>query len=603
MSKVQRYFAFLASAFIPFTIMLYLYGKNIIYISLAQVLAVSLVFCLISALIYFLIWIATKSYIVCLLGCILFWILFFYYGSFYKIVVADGIRHRYLLPIYCIVIFAIVILTFQISEKFKPIIAIGCILLWSAFLGYNYTYKLINSLIQDNSADLHVIFLLLFLMLLLSILVLIQALLRKTNSKVVCSFICVMLSFLFVYNASHAIYLHLQFKSNSQITYKTSFVVNESLSTPNVYWFHCDGMMGFDAIEEYFGDPQIKLTKDLKNRGFVINREARFAAGNSTMIAVPTLMSPTFYDNTLYQDLCNNNFPDQKQLSDARSHLELVKAFSSRGYATGTVSYLSSPIFYPNTNTFFAVESPSEPNRIIHYDDNPEKATKFFVSMAEANQLLYLLSDLSAVSAISPMIQKKLYSLQEYFWKWEILPPTDIALNYMPNYIIRTSPYTYTAQKGFVDGVFNIMDMPTPRFSILNFSFAHFPFLINENGEEEIFDNNSIINYLPQHEYCAAFLINVIDAILEKDPDAVIVLQADHGIHNASYVDSIVKELSIPESDITLIQHSVMSAVRIPSKYGDLKEPLNPLNISRYLVNQYVGENYSYLNPDDSDFY
>jgi hypothetical protein len=40
------------------------------------------------------------------------------------------------------------------------------------------------------------------------------------------------------------------------------------------------------------------------------------------------------------------------------------------------------------------------------------------------------------------------------------------------------------------------------------------------------------------------------------------------------------------------MQNSVISAVRIPKRWGGLDQPLDPLDISRVLVNRYVGENY-----------
>jgi hypothetical protein len=41
------------------------------------------------------------------------------------------------------------------------------------------------------------------------------------------------------------------------------------------------------------------------------------------------------------------------------------------------------------------------------------------------------------------------------------------------------------------------------------------------------------------------------------------------------------------------MQNQVMSAVRIPETWGGLQEPLDPLDISRVLVNRYVGSNYA----------
>jgi hypothetical protein len=40
------------------------------------------------------------------------------------------------------------------------------------------------------------------------------------------------------------------------------------------------------------------------------------------------------------------------------------------------------------------------------------------------------------------------------------------------------------------------------------------------------------------------------------------------------------------------MQNQVMSAVRIPEIWGGLEKPLDPLDISRVLVNRYVGKNY-----------
>lgn len=48
------------------------------------------------------------------------------------------------------------------------------------------------------------------------------------------------------------------------------------------------------------------------------------------------------------------------------------------------------------------------------------------------------------------------------------------------------------------------------------------------------------------------------------------------------------------EEDIHL-HHSVMSAVRISEQYGGLDMPLDPRNITRELVNRFVGENYELL--------
>jgi len=100
--------------------------------------------------------------------------------------------------------------------------------------------------------------------------------------------------------------------------------------------------------------------------------------------------------------------------------------------------------------------------------------------------------------------------------------------------------------------------------------------------------------YPDSHHYQAVVMLNMIDMVLEHNPDAVIVLQADHGIHlYASQMQFLEDGLS--EEEVFDLMHSVFSAVRIPERYGGLVEPLHPLNITRELVNRFVGENYELL--------
>ena len=87
----------------------------------------------------------------------------------------------------------------------------------------------------------------------------------------------------------------------------------------------------------------------------------------------------------------------------------------------------------------------------------------------------------------------------------------------------------------------------------------------------------------------------MIDLILEADPDAVIVLQADHGLH--MYTAEQIERV-LGAGSATNIWNSVFSAIRVPAQYQTSDEQYalaNPLNISRYIVNRFVGENYSYL--------
>jgi hypothetical protein len=69
------------------------------------------------------------------------------------------------------------------------------------------------------------------------------------------------------------------------------------------------------------------------------------------------------------------------------------------------------------------------------------------------------------------------------------------------------------------------------------------------------------------------------------------VVQADHGLHYAEHREALLKKGGT-EDDVRVMQNQVMSAVRIPETWGGLRVPLDPLDISRVLINRYVGQNY-----------
>lgn len=89
-------------------------------------------------------------------------------------------------------------------------------------------------------------------------------------------------------------------------------------------------------------------------------------------------------------------------------------------------------------------------------------------------------------------------------------------------------------------------------------------------------------------------MLGMIERVIEENPTAIIIIQGDHGIHY--FARSELAEQGFTDEQMIEINFSTISAVRIPEKYGTLSEPLDPLDITRYLVNHYVGEgNYDYL--------
>jgi len=88
--------------------------------------------------------------------------------------------------------------------------------------------------------------------------------------------------------------------------------------------------------------------------------------------------------------------------------------------------------------------------------------------------------------------------------------------------------------------------------------------------------------------------LDYVDTVFEENPNAVIILQADHGFHSQLTQSHLLNQ-GYSLDQVIELNHSVFSAVRIPPEYGVLDAPIAPLNITRELVNRFVGENYTLL--------
>ena len=88
------------------------------------------------------------------------------------------------------------------------------------------------------------------------------------------------------------------------------FNIDPALPSPDIYWFHTDGMINFADMLFLFDDSQDEFRQQLTERGFVINEDARLV-GHNTYFNVPALFSPAFYDSYLGGRRVNrSNEPD-----------------------------------------------------------------------------------------------------------------------------------------------------------------------------------------------------------------------------------------------------------------------------------------------------
>ena len=401
---------------------------------------------------------------------------------------------------------------------------------------------------------------------------------------------------------------------------KTEFNIVSDLHKPNIYWLHMDAMMGFDAVEHYFNDPQTALKNDLLERGFIINKSARLEAGY-TRIAMAAMLSPVFYDsylagefaraakfagfyygNSIITSMTKKGF----SLDDIYPQIELLKAFSDAGY----LNIGNSAMVFTNVsiNVDMMVDDAVTTYTVI--------SREALVTFNKFVNFKNIITDASVLSVIKPKIDE-MFEKEKPISNDQPLPAYQETVNrYLSGSDVDWNMDRYVRDMKYTASI------QTPHFYYISNLTAHVglfgtvigkvtykkpvghTFFLDEYGryyKERQDDPLDVHLYLPQHKYAVKEMMAQIDTVIENDPDAVIIIQGDHGIHahGIDYSPSGFKSMSARgynTEEQKKLHFSVISAVRIPPQYGKLSQPLDPLDIGRYLVNNFVGKgNYDYL--------
>jgi hypothetical protein len=313
-------------------------------------------------------------------------------------------------------------------------------------------------------------------------------------------------------------------------------------------------------MENFFGKCQMNLREELNKRGFVVYENAELNA-SYTPPAVTALLSPAFYDNFLHQLLMDLDGMLTCETADLLTNLlvekgltlednilpyhELFSALASVGYGL-----FGRDTYYLRLRNHF------------HFGDTRENM--YFFSQWHRSDF----GDLPDLLVMTTPLRD-----MPFFW-YSRISPTDHSNG------SSTENMTHFNWQFF----FNTHAMQW---------WQQDPRLTERTDESE----RRLDLYPIAYQYQVEEMLEFIDIVLDENPDAVIILQADHGFHRAITHEFLFKQGYTRDQILELI-YSVFSAVRIPPVYGGVDEPIAPLNISRELVNRFVGENYALLPGD-----
>jgi cell division protein ZapA (FtsZ GTPase activity inhibitor) len=405
-------------------------------------------------------------------------------------------------------------------------------------------------------------------------------------------------------NATNAVIYAINSNSKSSAYdenfHKIDFNVNTSLPNPNIYWLFMDGMLGFNAMEHFFNDAQPEFIAQLTERGFIINREAQFEALQRTIHSISALMSPYYYDTFLSARLRSWDLDDYEQREKQRRSIkmkadfaciknELLSAFGKTGYQTFAIAQTSYQ-YFQRTDVKYMY------GKKMHCGD---VAPDVLANIEKLRCGKILFNHVTVLGRLNIL-------LDSLFAKYENskLNKTDIQNDNSQTSDVFKSINSESYQgndRWYFDALVDIMNHSTkPTLTIIHDSKAHWPFIHDEHGnviKRREKESINLYNYQFQHQFTSSVVIAYIDFILNEDPNSVIILQSDHGLHSDESRQLFVSKYGKNNDDLRLIQNQTISAVRIPDM--EIERPIDPLNITRTFVNCYVGANYILLDTED----
>ncbi len=337
-----------------------------------------------------------------------------------------------------------------------------------------------------------------------------------------------------------------------------------SFGLPNVYFFILDEYGTFDIMSKYYGYDNEVFYDFLDIAGFNVSRES-YSTDNQTAHAFADLLNLDYISRKLSKTKC----------MEAISEAPLFSIFSELGYAQFQIA---------DSKYFEGIESLSSGRGGSAY----EKVVNMFGDdeadeIVSDNSISGALSDLLGSQAVSSGTAVDTKALNQ----WGFYPS---------DYIRESREYKRHKLSDYADALlskFEFFEDPdsyihtAPRVIYAYMLATHVPFVFNEYGgiipygECRNWENTDI--YLNQYKFINKHLMVSLSAIIENDPDSIIIIMSDHGIRY--HADCKKKHIFyITDKDSCRI----MNAVYIKGHKYDI-EGLSGINTLRFILSLYEG--------------
>ena len=138
---------------------------------------------------------------------------------------------------------------------------------------------------------------------------------------------------------------------------------------------------------------------------------------------------------------------------------------------------------------------------------------------------------------------------------------------------------------------------PENLFTFAYVEFPHLPWVVDEFGnnlplsEKQNWENSD--TYLGQLKFSSKKILEVVEIIIENDPEAIIVIQSDHGYRQPIYLKNLSENYDDWDLEMNYIRN-ILNVVYYKGEKIDI-ESLSGLNTLFVVLNEYFGMNFEFV--------
>jgi hypothetical protein len=334
-----------------------------------------------------------------------------------------------------------------------------------------------------------------------------------------------------------------------------------AVTTPNIYWIVADSYPSQLQLREFYDLDNSRFVNSLRAKGFYVADES-YSNYSATILSVPT---------TLQMEMA---FPDGGAFMEVRNGIPtMLRGATNRGLMDAiagdnrTVAYLRQLGY-----------------RYVHFDSGYSTKTR-----CRGYEDVCLSAKRTSFSELQASLLKLL--------PWEIVQS---ALFRVPMLSSSLTVASGTSVPEFGEGLAALSLQQGPLFTYAHFMSPHDPYTTDADcnvlpRDQPLTRNDGREPFWNQIQCLNRHLGALLDDLLARDSDAIVILSADHGPRHSALPETSLADLTAIEVRESL---GILNAMRLPESCRSALHPrLTPVNTMRLVFACLGGHEPRFVEP------